>query len=169
MPPTPEPEATATASVCADFAAHPELVRSTHLFFSDLSQRMLCDVEAAESVSMVLAELLENLSKYGRGPASSIEVAFDCTSDHRRVRIRTANEATPERLEGLRKLLDEMRAWPDPIECYDHVIRSSVGREGSGLGLARIRAETTMQLSFSFSGSEITIQAESSPTGRIPC
>ena len=71
------------------------------------------------------------------------------------------NNALPERLTDTRQRLDALAAAQDKVAHYDAMIRESAGRrDGSGLGLARILAESEMDLRYSIDRSTLTITAE---------
>jgi hypothetical protein len=77
-----------------------------------------------------------------------------------RARLRTKNRAEPERLSDTKRRLDALAATPDPVAHYDQVIRESAGRDGSGLGLARILAESEMALRYEIEQGVLIITAE---------
>ena len=57
----------------------------------------------------------------------------------------------------------------DPVVYYDQLIAESAPRSGgSGLGLARIRAEGELDLDFAIDGNELTISARA-PIARRVC
>jgi hypothetical protein len=63
----------------------------------------------------------------------------------------------------LRELLQKLNEAPDPVAYYQDLIASSLAHEsGSGLGLARIRAEGEMELSCDLRGDLLSISAEAS-------
>ena len=63
--------------------------------------------------------------------------------------------------EQLERFLVELQDAQDPVAFYDRTIQASAKRRhGSGLGLARIRAEGEMELSHRIAGGRISIVAE---------
>ena len=75
------------------------------------------------------------------------------------VTIRTRNRATPENLRIAERLITQVREAEDPFMFYQQLITASAEASGSGLGLARIRAETAMTIDFSIDGDQIEIVA----------
>ena len=73
----------------------------------------------------------------------------------------TSNRAKPDCLQELRQFFEESRRCQDSLAFYDQMIARSAQRAvGSGLGLARIRAEGEMDLHCTIRGDEVTITAE---------
>jgi two-component sensor histidine kinase len=108
-------------------------------------------------------ELLENAAKYSTDGVGQLQVELceEPAGEYGVLRIRSSNRARPDRLRDLRAFFDESAGCPDALALYDRVIARSTSRTfGSGLGLARIRAEAEMNLSYSLRGDEVTITAE---------
>jgi hypothetical protein len=116
--------------------------------------------DETQSIAMAAHELLENVVKYGGDGESSFEVDVVDHDDGVSVRLKTTNLAAPEHIDELRGLVDRIRDTLDPVGLYDELIASSVHRAGSGLGLARIRAEGGMDLACSVELGRIAIVAE---------
>jgi hypothetical protein len=109
-------------------------------------------------VTMATHELVENLVKYSGSAASSLHLAIREDTDGAAVTIRTINTATPERIAELRQAIDRISSASDPVRIYDEFIRESSSRaHGSGLGLARIRADGDLRLTLSVQESEVSI------------
>jgi hypothetical protein len=126
------------------------------------------DPDETQSIAMAAHELLENVVKYGGDGESSFEVAVIDHGDGASVRLQTTNLAAPEHIDDLRCLVDRIRDTLDPVGLYDELIASSVHREGSGLGLARIRAEGGMDLACSVELGRIAVVAERRVSIRRP-
>jgi hypothetical protein len=124
------------------------------------SYQGLLDTDEALRIAMAAHEMVENLVKYSSDGKSSFEVEI-CDSDGRRyVRLRSRNSAAPEDLQGATRLIERIQSAADPVAIYDQLIAESPGRAGSGLGLARIRAEAEMDIACSAEGSQFTVVAE---------
>ncbi len=130
--------------------------------------RELLEPDEAQSIAMAAHELLENVVKYAAAGESSFDVEIHDRGDQASVRLQTENVAAPEQLDTLRRLVERIRGASDPIELYDELIASSVHREGSGLGLARIRAEGGMDLACRVRSDRIAITAERTVSIRRP-
>lgn len=157
----------ASTSLSLDFRPHGEFVSQTREFVHDLYRRLLSDPDEADRVALTTHELLENLVKYADDGPSSVNIALRRDDDGTTVGIETRNSIAPERLTDLRDLLDRIVDSENPIGFYDELIASSVDRSGSGLGLARIRAEADMTLAYSIDGNQVTIRAEAPVSTKV--
>ena len=82
--------------------------------------------------------------------------------------VQTWNHTTPDRLTGLRAQIDEMNAEPDADKFYQKMlIRTSKRTDGSGLGLARIRAEAEMAVRYDIEKAKVCITATTRISGGI--
>lgn len=129
---------------------------------SDLCDQVLGDADATSRVAMAAHELMENVAKYSSGGEGSVEVELSQRDGQSYVQVSTRNRASPEQRETLQYLISELRRADDPIAYYDSVIVKSLRSKGSGLGLARIRAEGKMDVDLSIDGDEVTISAQGS-------
>jgi hypothetical protein len=117
-------------------------------------QNLTIDLETADSISMVVSELLENATKYGSfGPnAESIElVGVEPTS----VVVEVTNPLDPDKLENVSRLdgiIQWIRGFQDPFEAYLDRIKEVSSQhfedDESGLGLVRIAYEGRSILDF---------------------
>lgn len=125
-------------------------------------RELIGDGDGLSRVNMATHELVENVVKYSIGGMCELRVELRLEGPVPVVSIETANDVGGEALEALQQLLVALQQTPDPVAFYDRTIRASANRRhGSGLGLARIRAEGEMQLSHRVAGGRITIRAES--------
>ncbi len=120
----------------------------------------LLEADEIHSAAMAAHELVENLVKYSAGGTSSFEIEIRENGDRAFVRLQTRNRAVAEHIRGAQQLVERMGGSADPITVYDELVATSPHRKGSGLGLARIRAEAGMDLVYSAEGGFITIVAE---------
>lgn len=148
------------AALRLDFRHRSELASETRRYLLEVLRQRLSDPEDADCVAMAIHELIENLVKYSNNESSSVEVDVDNIDGAMHVVVRTRNSVTPERLSELERALTSVTAAPDPVALYDELIASSPARSNSGLGLARIRAEADMNLSYTVDGQEVTVVAE---------
>lgn len=129
-------------------------------------RELIGEGDALSRVNMATHELVENVVKYSAGGLCELRVELRLEGPAPVVSIETANDVGGEALEDLEKLLVALQEAPDPVAYYDRTIRASAKRRyGSGLGLARIRAEGEMELSHCIQEGRITIRAESVLTG----
>ena len=162
----------AVSSACAairfDYRPRMRLIASTRILVADLCEQLLDDADATSRVAMAAHELMENVAKYSSGGEGSVEVELSQRNGENYVQVSTKNRASLEQRETLQHLVAELRRAVDPIAYYDAVIAKSVRTKGSGLGLARIRAEGKMDVDLSIEGDEVTISAQGSVATRRP-
>jgi two-component sensor histidine kinase len=162
------PEAiVAGASIYWHFPPPTALASSVREFLSGLYGPLL-DADEVFCVAMTAHELLENLTKYSVDGTSTFDVALRQRANQTYICIRTSNCCHPDRLDDVRQLVDRIRATTNPLTVYDELIVSSPDRAGSGLGLARIRAEADMEVACFVEGRQVTITAERRVTIRRP-
>lgn len=136
------------------------LVSTVRRFVSDFYAQVL-DPEIADGLGMAAHEMLENAAAYSHDRKSEVTIALRNAGPQVDVTIRTKNRASPERLELVRKALDEVVSAPDPSALYIALMRRSAKRKdgGSGLGLGRIRAEADLSLDYLIEGDLLTLTA----------
>ena len=107
---------------------------------------------------MAAHELAENVTKYSTSSNVSLEVEMrECDGKHV-MKITSRNETTPERLRETARRLDAIKNADDPVALYDQLAMESAPIQGvSGLGLARIRAESDFSMDYSINGCELCI------------
>jgi hypothetical protein len=143
------------------FRPNAKLIALTGKFVEEFYACVLSDPDVSSRVMLTIHELLENVAKYSSDGVSHLVVQLLDRDGRSFVQIRSRNTSPPRRLAELRVLLDQLRECEDPLALYYRSIAASVSKpEGSGLGLARIRAEGEMDLDYSVRGNEITILAQ---------
>jgi hypothetical protein len=152
---------TPSAAIRLEFVPDMRLVWRTSRYVRDFYGNILEDPDACARVMLAAHELMENSAKYSADGVGQLEVQLIERDGQAYVQIRTSNRASPESLAELRRFFDENGRTPDPIAFYDQMIARTAKRsDGSGLGLARIRAEGEMSLHYSVSGDRVTVVAE---------
>jgi hypothetical protein len=69
----------------------------------------------------------------------------------------------------LERTIDAAARAPDPLQHYREVMLKNARRkDGSGLGIARIRAEADMRTICTIRGDEVTVQVEADLPARRP-
>jgi hypothetical protein len=136
------------------------LILLVRQFISDFYDRLL-DREGGQMVAMVTHELLENALKYSAEDKATLAIEVVPEGANRRVVIKIRNRSSEEHIRPLQALLDSMQRHPDPMEHYVALMReTSKRKEGSGLGLARLRAEAGMDLRLDLDGSDVCLTAQ---------
>ncbi len=137
------------------------LVAATRRLVQAVCDEVLADPDTGCQVAMAAHELLENLAKHASSGAMEFEVTLVRRDGQDYVRIRTRNRATPTQLSDLSATLRAVETSVDPYRTYVQFLHRSATRvDGSGLGLARIRAEADMKITHSICGDEVTLFAE---------
>ena len=157
----------ACAAIRFDYRPRVRLIASTRALVTDLCEQLLDDADATSRVAMTAHELMENVAKYSSGGEGSVEVELSERNGQSYVQVCTKNRASAEQRETLQNVIGELRRAVDPIAYYDAVIAKSARSKGSGLGLARIRAEGKMDVDLSIDGDEVTISAQASLAVRV--
>jgi len=132
------------------------LVSTVRKFTEEFYDRMLGDRDASERLALATHELLENAIAYASDDET--EVRVELTEDV--LIVKTWNHATPERLANLKTMIDEVNGAPDPNAYYQQLMNKTAYRkDGSGLGLARIRAEADMSISYEVTTDRVCVAA----------
>ena len=155
-------DARALLSFTLSFQPLAQQIGSLRSALSDLCKPYLTDPDQLSRVLLAAHELLENIVKYSTGGVAEFHVALEARDARIRVRLRTKNRAHRDRLDDACQRLDALDAASDPVAHYDELIRSSAGRRDvSGLGLARIPAESEMRLQYAVDQDWLVLTAES--------
>jgi hypothetical protein len=139
-----------------------QVVSTMRRFVLALYERILEDPDASSEMALVTHELLENAVKYNThsGTRLRVSVVRQESPPGHVVTIRTANRASSQHIHSAELLVSRVRDAVDPDLMYQQMILSSLEQsEGSGLGLARIRAETQMSIDMLVRGDEIEVIA----------
>ena len=162
-----KPGARVLLTLC--FEPRAEQIASLRGAVSALCKPYLADADELSRVLLAAHELLENIVKYSAGGSAEFQFAIEPVADGLRVRLTTKNRAQPERLADVRRRLDALDAAPDPIAHYDALIRACAGRrDGSGLGLARIPAESELSLGYAIDQDTLILTAVGAATESGP-
>ena len=149
------------AAIRLEFIPEVRLIWRTSRYVRDFYGNVLTDPDACARVMLTAHELLENAAKYSMDGYGQLHIELLERDGRTFVQIATSNRASSDRVAELRRFFDENGRTPDAIALYDRMIARTAQRtEGSGLGLARIRAEGEMALSFAIDGDRVTIKAE---------
>jgi hypothetical protein len=128
---------------------------------SELCRPLLTDDDAAARLRLTAHELLENIVKYSAQGACDFHFQlFRSASGALRALVQTSNVPDATCRPDAERRLAALSAARDPLEHYDSIIAGSARQPaGSGLGLARIHAETEYRLSHRFESDALVIAA----------
>lgn len=141
------------------FRPNVELISVVRRFVSSFYEHILSDRDATSRIALATHELLENATKYSTDGETTIRIDVTATCDA--IRIRIWNRTGAENLRVLRACFDEMMQFPDPFVYYQRLMeRTAKRKEGSGLGLARLRAEADMDLTCEIDDDRVCIVAD---------
>ena len=127
----------------------------------ELCRPVFNDEDAATRLRLIAHELMENIVKYSVGGACELRFQLHASGAGAFfASVQTRNVPRPENRPDAEERLAALTAASDPLEHYDSIIADSARRPaGSGLGLARIHAETEYRLSHRFEGDTLVIIA----------
>jgi hypothetical protein len=154
------------------FAAAPPqgMVTALCQSLSESCQPLLADHDAAARLRLTAHELLENIVKYSASGGCEFHLRLSlAASGSLRASVETRNVPAAERRTDAEQRLAALCAARDPHEHYDSIIAdSALQPAGSGLGLARIHAETEYRLSHRFEGDTLVIRADGEVWQKAP-
>lgn len=143
------------------FPPRKAFVSSSLGLISDFCHEYLRDADVISRILLAAHELLENLVKYATEEPVRLELVLERQARGANIRIITYNRCREDQLAALRRTLEALTQAMDPISYYDEKIRASARQtHGSGLGLARIRAEGEMIVGYAIDGNAATIYAD---------
>jgi hypothetical protein len=148
-------------SIALEFRPSVDGISATRRFVSDVAVECLRDRDWTSRVALATQELLENSLKYSVDGAAALTIAIAPDDHGATVSVRVRSRGQAVHVVVLRRLLQEIGNASDPMAYYLDVMRRSAKQtDGSGLGLARIRAETEMSLSAEFDGDDVCVLAQ---------
>jgi hypothetical protein len=145
-----------------DLACEPDLnqVSSVREFVESYYKTVIQDDDVICRMAVAAHELLENAAKYSTGGLSHLRIQMRGGPRPRLLSVSVSNFADPARLDDLKVTIAELDSSKDASETYqEYLSRATQRSEGSGLGLARIRAEADMTLVLEFQGDQVCVKA----------
>jgi anti-sigma regulatory factor (Ser/Thr protein kinase) len=149
-----------TAHFELSFSPNVALVSTVRRFVSEFYVQLLLDSEATSQLAVATHELLDNAVQYSCDGNTSIRIGMTVQGSSVRIDICTKNRATPENIAAARRSLDELTKAEDAGAHFQKLMRETATRpDGSGLGLARVRTEADMELSYDVTDDEFQLRA----------
>lgn len=148
------------ATLAITLSAFPSerIVSAVSKLVSEFCFGLVDDADVAFRFHMAAQELAENLVKYSDGQQVTIDAELVGSDGAALLRLRAKNRSTPEKIAEVRERLEQLMSTDDPVALYDRLILETAPlEEGSGLGLARIRAEGGFNVDYTVDGNELTI------------
>jgi hypothetical protein len=143
-------------SFCPDVNEVPAVRR----FVSEFYARLLMDADATSQLAVATHELLDNAVQYASGGNTSFRIGVRAEPDVVHVVLSTKNRASRAHLDAARSTLEALMGASDPVDHFLRVMRETARRAGgSGLGLARVRAESDMAIRYEIHEDVIELEA----------
>jgi hypothetical protein len=141
------------------FRPNTALVSSVRRFVAEFYENWLTP-DLTSQVALASHELLENAVQHSSDGETEVHIEIALLGEGRTVCIRTRNAASPENLDVLRAAFAELESATDPEAYYQAMMQRTLKRtDGSGLGLARIRAETSLAMTLDIADGQVSISA----------
>jgi anti-sigma regulatory factor (Ser/Thr protein kinase) len=142
------------------FSPNVSLVSTVRRFVSEFWIQILPSAMVTSQLAVATHELLDNAVLYSFDGNTTIRIDVTKEPDAARVTIGTRNRASPANITRVRAALDELASAPDAAAYYQKMMRRAAERvDGSGLGLARVRAESDMSISYEIQGDTVQLRA----------
>jgi anti-sigma regulatory factor (Ser/Thr protein kinase) len=149
-----------TAHFELSFSPNVSLVSTVRRFVTEFYVQILADAAATSQLAVATHELLDNAVLYSFDGNTTVRIGVKKDAEMVSVTIATRNRASPDNLASVRTRLDELSAAEDPNVYYQKMMRETAKRlDGSGLGLARVRAESDMKIAYEIQGDCISLRA----------
>lgn len=148
------------ASFAIRFSPSSHLISIVRRFVHSFYGKVLDDAELASQLALATHELLENAVKYGTTNEAGLAVTVAELDDGFSITVAIRNRAEEEDIAEARRLIDALAGAADPFAYYQELMHEAAERvDGSGLGIARIAAETGMTLEAAIVDDELEIRA----------
>jgi len=136
-----------------------ELISVVRCFVEDFFQKSAPDPDTADRLALTTHELLENAAKYSADGEAVLSIVYD--RKRGRVAVCAANRASSGQIALLQSTFAEISSVSDAAAFYAEAMRrTAIKDSGSGgLGLARIWAESEMELRLVVQGDRVEVHA----------
>jgi anti-sigma regulatory factor (Ser/Thr protein kinase) len=142
------------------FSPNLSLVSTVRRFVSDFWNKILPSPDVTSQLAVAAHELLDNAVLYSYDGNTHVRIEVEKEPGTARVTITTRNRASPANLSRVQAAIQKVASATDPSAFYQATMRAAAQRaEGSGLGLARVRAESEMAISHEVEGDTVIMRA----------
>jgi anti-sigma regulatory factor (Ser/Thr protein kinase) len=136
------------------------LVSIVRRFVSEFYSEILGDADVTSRIALATHELLENGARYSIDGQASVRIDVKREAGAIGISITTRNRAAKENIGTIKAAIDEMGAAKDAQAHYQVLMRRSLKRkDGSGLGLGRVHAESEMALTYEIEDDVVMLRA----------
>lgn len=154
-------EVCGAASFATSFPPSTALVGAVRRYVFTFYTRLIGDRDQSSLLALATHELLENAVAYCAGGEVTVRVTVAPSGSGHLVRVRTRNAASAEDIATLERIIGQLREAEDPVGFFRERMRQTIREAtGSGLGLARIRAEAGLNLECSVIGGDVELIAQ---------
>lgn len=137
-----------------------DLVAVVRRAVEDFTLRLGGDADLASCMGVAAHELAENAIKYADDRRATVQLDFVQRADTLALRVGSLNHASPERLQQLAEIARAVAGVSDRMSYYrERMLVAARRAEGSGLGLARIIGETSLDLAIIIDGELARVDA----------
>jgi len=143
------------------------LVSVVRRFVSAFYERVLGG-DAPERIALATHELLENAVKYSVDNETALRIEVDHDKTPSEICVRTWNRTSLEHRATLERRFERLAKSTDAFGAYQELMKVAAKRvDGSGLGLARVRAEADMSLAFELDDDQVCIIARTTAEPQV--
>jgi hypothetical protein len=114
------------------------------------------DAEAGSEVALAAHELVQNAIGHAASPG--IELTLSLAPDGQSVRLAVSHDCAPEKVARLRARLSHLSSYADALQGYLATMAENPDGVG-GLGLARVRYESRLDLALEERLGRLTVRA----------
>jgi len=160
VPPTDASPTTNRACFELRFKPNIQMVTVVRQFVSAFYAHLLDSSDTTDRIALATHELLENAVKYSTDGETAIRIEVRDEDDPPNVTIRTWNRTGPAGRAAAVAALEASRDATDALAFYlERMAEAARRTTGSGLGLARIRAEAEMEIGYELVDDELCVIA----------
>ncbi len=140
-----------------EFSPAWQFIDDVRRFVTSFCANARLDPGQADAAAMCAHELLQNAVRHSIDGKAT--VTLEVLAEEKLLALSVENLANAESLEVLKKMKQRLESTPDAQELYLGLMRETVGKAGSGLGLGRIRFEGGMNVDIVLDGQHVHIRA----------